>query len=404
MKTTLRCRATRVAMAGMIALGCMGAAGVIGITNTTVDRDIALAADSNNSKSASNSKEKESAADKKTKNDAMKSGAGGVESNKDAGATKNAKSTDKSAKTQNKSNDEAAEIKALLDDALEYDPEKFYGLYIQNAAKAKKEYEGKQVKLTGWVDTVREKYALLSTGASDNHLITVYLSEDELAELSYGQKVTVVGTYQCTSDYFDGLQNVTMWANDSEFEEIIETVDPLEFDYDTFKSRSAIESGEYVGQEVKIHGWVNDVDVDNEDGCIVIATEYPSWSPVVAYLPIDAKSELTVGDEITVVGLFDYYVYNNFIGVRYASIVPNTYEGEWHQYKDVWSYIKPDHEVARGWYEIEGKWYYFDKNGWMQTNCWIDGTYWVGEDGAMATDATVDGGRYRVDKDGRWIQ
>ena len=408
MKTTLRCRATSVALAGIIALGCMGAAGVVNLINSAADRDIAVAADSNKPESAGSSKTKESTANEKTANNTVNSKVSGVEKDKDSGTIKDAESTNKSAKAQNKSdakfNDKEAEIKALLDDALEYDPEKFYGLYIQNAAKAKKEYEGKQVKLTGWVDTVREKYVLLSTGGSDNHLITVYLSEDELAELSYGQKVTVVGTYQCTSDYYDGLQNVTIWVNDSEFEGIVETADPLEFDYHTFGSRSAIKSGKYIGQEVKIHGWVADVDVGNEDGCIVIATQYPSERPVVAYLPIDTKSELSVWDEITVVGLFDYYVYSNFMGVRYASIVPNTYEGEWRQYAGLWYYIKADHEPARGWYEIDGKWYYFDKIGWMQTNCWIDGTYWVGEDGVMATDTTVDGGRYRVDKDGRWIQ
>lgn len=75
----------------------------------------------------------------------------------------------------------------------------------------------------------------------------------------------------------------------------------------------------------------------------------------------------------------------------------------WQQIGDSWYYLKSSGTMATGWYQAGSKWYYFNSSGVMQTNRWI-GNYWVGESGAMATNTTVDGGRYRVGADGLWVK
>ena len=64
--------------------------------------------------------------------------------------------------------------------------------------------------------------------------------------------------------------------------------------------------------------------------------------------------------------------------------------------------------MQSGWKKISGKWYYFKKGAYglapMQKNKWISGTYWVGSDGVMATNAWVDNNRYYVDGNGKWVK
>lgn len=55
-----------------------------------------------------------------------------------------------------------------------------------------------------------------------------------------------------------------------------------------------------------------------------------------------------------------------------------------------------------GWKQIGEDWRHFAKSGAMQANQWISGTYWVGADGVMATNAWVDGGKYWVDAEGKY--
>lgn len=55
------------------------------------------------------------------------------------------------------------------------------------------------------------------------------------------------------------------------------------------------------------------------------------------------------------------------------------------------------------WKEVNGKWYYFEGSGYMAANKWIDGTYYVGADGAMYVNTTTPDG-YQVDANGAWIQ
>ena len=56
------------------------------------------------------------------------------------------------------------------------------------------------------------------------------------------------------------------------------------------------------------------------------------------------------------------------------------------------------------WINNKGKWFYFDELGIMQTSNWIKGIYYVIEDGSMAIDEWVCGGKYYVGSDGKWIK
>lgn len=65
----------------------------------------------------------------------------------------------------------------------------------------------------------------------------------------------------------------------------------------------------------------------------------------------------------------------------------------------------PEGAMATGWLKTGGKWYWLDRSsGFMQWNEWIDGTYWVGDDGAMVTRDWVDNGWYYVDGNGVWVR
>jgi glucan-binding repeat-containing protein len=54
-----------------------------------------------------------------------------------------------------------------------------------------------------------------------------------------------------------------------------------------------------------------------------------------------------------------------------------------------------------GWKKIGGKDYYFDSSGAMAKNKWV-GNYYLKADGTMARNEWVDGGRYHVDKNGKY--
>ena len=40
--------------------------------------------------------------------------------------------------------------------------------------------------------------------------------------------------------------------------------------------------------------------------------------------------------------------------------------------------------MKTGWAKESSKWYYYDTSGAMQTNCWIEDSYYVGANGVMA--------------------
>lgn len=71
----------------------------------------------------------------------------------------------------------------------------------------------------------------------------------------------------------------------------------------------------------------------------------------------------------------------------------------WRKVGGVWYFLNSSGDMATGWKKIGNAWYYLNGGGDMAENRWI-GNYWVGADGAMATNAWVDGGKYYVGSDG----
>ena len=65
-------------------------------------------------------------------------------------------------------------------------------------------------------------------------------------------------------------------------------------------------------------------------------------------------------------------------------------------------YFDESGAMQTGWQVINGSDYYFASSGAMVTNAWV-GNYYLKEDGVMACDEWVDGGKYYVDASGKWV-
>ena len=61
---------------------------------------------------------------------------------------------------------------------------------------------------------------------------------------------------------------------------------------------------------------------------------------------------------------------------------------------------KPAVTQKQGWVQTNGAWYFYHQ-GQIVRNAWV-GSYWLGADGKMATNAWVDNGRYYVGANGAW--
>ena len=58
----------------------------------------------------------------------------------------------------------------------------------------------------------------------------------------------------------------------------------------------------------------------------------------------------------------------------------------WRRVGGAWYFLNPSGDMATGWEQIGGAWYYLSGSGDMAENRWA-GDYWLGSDGAMATNA-----------------
>ena len=74
----------------------------------------------------------------------------------------------------------------------------------------------------------------------------------------------------------------------------------------------------------------------------------------------------------------------------------------WQQLSGKWYYFTNGGAMVTGWKQIGGKYYYFETSGVMAVSKWI-GSYYVKSNGVMATNEWVDGGRYYVDGNGKWM-
>ena len=79
-------------------------------------------------------------------------------------------------------------------------------------------------------------------------------------------------------------------------------------------------------------------------------------------------------------------------------------EGRWEEDGDFWRYRNTDGSYQTlSWKKIEGKWYYFDANGYMQTG-WVESEgkwYYCDTSGAMLYDTEIEG--YHLGSDGAML-
>lgn len=78
----------------------------------------------------------------------------------------------------------------------------FRNLQEENEAKAEAEYDGKIFRRTAFVEEVKTDYFILSEKWGNRYIspIVVELPKEELAELSVGDEVTVVGEFEYAPD------------------------------------------------------------------------------------------------------------------------------------------------------------------------------------------------------------
>ena len=91
---------------------------------------------------------------------------------------------------------------------------------------------------------------------------------------------------------------------------------------------------------------------------------------------------------------------NTWVDGYYLSENGSTLKG-WQQLDGRWYYLNEKGERQTGWQQVDGKWYCFDADGVMLKNTWVDGCY-VTEDGNMLTGwQMIDGSWYYLDAKGK---
>ncbi|OON87158.1 hypothetical protein BXO88_04610 [Oribacterium sp. C9] len=89
----------------------------------------------------------------------------------------------------------------------------------------------------------------------------------------------------------------------------------------------------------------------------------------------------------------------------YANSPVNTTDGQWILDQYGWWYRNADGSwTSNGWQLINGKYYYFNSQGYMKTGWiyWNNQYYYCGADGAMLTNTTTPDGYY-VNSTGAWV-
>ena len=82
-------------------------------------------------------------------------------------------------------------------------------------------------------------------------------------------------------------------------------------------------------------------------------------------------------------------------------------EEGWKHDSKSWWYQNADGTYPKNtWKKINGKWYHFDANGYMQTGWYKEGTtyYYLKSSGALAADEWVEDGKYYIDANGKWVE
>lgn len=91
----------------------------------------------------------------------------------------------------------SSETQDSSEEVLELDWASAYDEYMENAARAEQNYDGKLVQWTATVTRIDENSCQM-TNEWHNGLplnpIDVYMSKDDLASLNRGQEITIIGT------------------------------------------------------------------------------------------------------------------------------------------------------------------------------------------------------------------
>ena len=73
----------------------------------------------------------------------------------------------------------------------------------------------------------------------------------------------------------------------------------------------------------------------------------------------------------------------------------------WQKIGGKWYFMNKSGVMQTGWKKIAGKWYYMDKSGVMQAGKWV-GDYYLTSNGSMAVSRWI--GKYYVGADGKWVK
>ena len=87
-------------------------------------------------------------------------------------------------------------------------------------------------------------------------------------------------------------------------------------------------------------------------------------------------------------------------GKYYYSNESGAMQTGWLLKKNTWYYLKGNGEMATDWYNVDGKWYYFNESGVMQTGWLLNKNTWyyLKGNGEMATNTIIDG--WKIDSNG----
>ena len=90
----------------------------------------------------------------------------------------------------------------MLEQAEDFDGDAFYDMRKESEAKTKQEYDGKVFRVSGYVEEITTDYIIVSEygyGVYYNPLV-VELPEEEIANLTKEQEITVCGTFEYADD------------------------------------------------------------------------------------------------------------------------------------------------------------------------------------------------------------
>ena len=143
----------------------------------------------------------------------------------------------------------------LLKSAEEVSASRLYDELVENIAKVKEQYVGKNYKVTGYVAYIMEDHVDLGGIGG----VRVYLSSDELAKLEQGTYVTVVGEFNdIVTDAFSGNIYITMKNAYFVTDEIEIEGKISQTKHDTYRKRYAVVNTILAGDETDIKVYLAD--------------------------------------------------------------------------------------------------------------------------------------------------